>query len=149
MTVRAAPDETQGAYMARAELWEALGEATDAVAAAVKEHSRAPTPQTRDVMDAAFRAYVRRLPLVIANAEAYRYEAGLIGYQKATERLEQLDARLSLLPSTDARDRKLQQQLTDELAAAGKTFERARVALDAALQRMRAHDDASDEKGRA
>jgi len=135
--------------MSRAELWAALGEAADTVQAAVNEFERAPTPQTRAVRDAAFREYVRRLPHVIGNAEASRYEASWVAYQTATGRLEQLTARLSLLPSMDATDRQLQQHLTDEQAAARKAFEVATTALDSALERARVHDNEPDEKGGA
>ena len=131
--------------MSRAELWKALGEAADAVQAAVNKYDRAPTPQTRAVRDAAFRAYVRRLPLVVGNAEAGRYEVRWVAYQEATERVEQLTARLSLLPSMDATDRQLRQQLADEQAAARKAFEVATIALGAALQRARRLDTEPDE----
>ena len=133
--------------MSRDELWTGLGEVADVVQAAVDECERASTPQTRAVRDAAFRQYVRRLPLVIGNAEAGRYEAHWVAYQEATQRLEQLTARLCLLPSKDATDRQLQQQLTDEQAAAGTAFEAASVALGAALERARALDNEPDEKG--
>ncbi len=133
----------------REALWTALGEAANAVQAAVDEYERAPTPQTRAVRDTAFREYVRRLPLVIGNAEAGKYQARWVAYQEATERVEQLTARLSLLPSMDATDRQLQQQLTDEQAATAKAFGVASVALDAALQRARAHDNEPGEKGGA
>ena len=104
----------------------------------------------RAVRDAAFRRYVRRLPLVIGNAEAGRYEARWVAYQEATERVEQLTARLSLLPSIwMLTDRQLQQHLTDEQAATEKACERASVALDAAIQRARALDHERDEKGGA
>ena len=125
----------------RAALWTGLGEAVEAVQAAVDEYERAPTPQRRAVRDAAFREYVRRLPHVIGNAEANRYEASWVAYQEATERVEQLAVRLGLLPSTDATDRQLQQQLIDAQAAAGKAFGVATVALEAALDRARAHDE--------
>ena len=135
--------------MARDALWTALTEATNAVQAAVDEYERAPTPQARAVRDAAFREYVRRLRLAIGNAEAGKYEASWATYQTVTERAAQLTARLGMLPSMDATDRQLQQHLTDEQAAAGTAFERASVALEAALQRARAHDTAPDEKGGA
>ena len=133
----------------REALWTALGEAANAVQAAVDKYERAPTPQRRAVRDEAFREYVQRLPLLIGNAEAGRYEARWVAYQEATERVEQLTARLSLLPSTDATDRQLQQHLTDERAATEKAFERASVALDAVLQRARALDTEADETGGA
>ncbi len=63
--------------MSRAELWKALGEATDAVQAAGDEYTRASTPQARAAMDAAFREYVGRLTPVIGTAAASRYEASL------------------------------------------------------------------------
>ena len=47
--------------MSRAELWAALADATDAVQAATDAYERAPTPQTREAMDAAFHEYVQRL----------------------------------------------------------------------------------------
>ena len=125
----------------RAALWTGLGEAADVVQAAVDEYERTPTPQRRAVRDAAFREYVRRLPHAIGNAEAGRYEASWVAYQEATERVEQLTVRLGLLPSTDATDRQLQQQLIDAQAAAGKAFGVATVALEAALDRARAHDE--------
>ena len=105
------------------------------------------TSSAHQPTDAAFRAYVRRLPLAIGNAEAGRYEARCVAYQEATERLEQLTARLSLLPSVDATDRQLQQHLADEQATARKAFEVATIGLDAALQRARAQDNEPDEKG--
>ena len=135
--------------MTRDALWTGLGEAADAVQAAVDEYERALTPQTRAARDAAFREYVRRLPHLIGNLEAGRYEARWVTYQEATERVEQLTARLSLLPSTDATDRQLQQQLTDEQTAAATAFEAATVALQAALERARALDHGPDETQRA
>ena len=70
-------------------------------------------------------------------------------FEDAIERLEKLNATLSVLPSIDEADRTLQQTLTEEQAAAGKAFEVARVALDAELQRARALDNEPDEKGGA
>ena len=95
----------------------------------------------------AIREYVRHLPLVIGNAEAGRYEARWVAYQEATEHVEQLSARLGMLPSMDATDRQLQQQLTDEQTAAGTAFEAAAVALEAALERARALDYEPDKTG--
>ncbi len=135
--------------MSRAELWKALGEATDAVQAAGDEYTRAPTPQARAVMDAAFREYVRRLTPVVGTAAAPRYEASLASYEEVLDRVEALNATLSVLPSMDETDRQLQQHLTDEQAAAGEAFEVARAALDAALERALAHDNERDEKGGA
>ena len=135
--------------MTRNALWTGLRKAADAVQVAVNAYERAPTPQTRAVRDAAFQEYVRRLPHLIGTLEAGRYEARWVTYQEATGRVEQLTARLSLLPSTDAADRQLQQQLTDEQAAAGTAFEAAAVALEAALERTRALDHEKDEKGGA
>ena len=124
--------------MTRETLWTALAEATTAVQTAVNAHASASTPQTREAMDAAFRGYVHRLPLVIGNAEASKYEAGLIAYQA---RAEQLKAKLSLLPSLDDADRQRRQQLTDDLASAETAFDAVRVALGAALERARALDN--------
>ena len=135
--------------MSRAELWSALADATDAVQAATDAYERAPTPQTREAMDAAFHEYVQRLIPVIGTAKAFEYQAGLATFEDAIERLEKLNATLSVLPSIDEADRTLQQTLTEEQAAAGKAFEVARVALDAELQRARALDNEPDEKGGA
>jgi len=121
--------------MSRAELWKALADATDAVQAAGDEYTRASTPQARAAMDAAFREYVRRLTPVIGTAAASSYEASLASYEEVLDRVEALNATLSVLPSMDDADRTLSQQLTEEQAAAGEVFERARVALDAALER--------------
>ncbi len=131
------------------ELWKGLTEAATAVQAAVDEYERVATPQTRARRDTAFQEYVRRLPLVVGNAEADRYEARWVAYQEATQRVEQLTARLSLLPSMDATDRQLQQQFTDDQATAGKAFEMATVALDTALQRALSLDNKPDEKNGA
>ncbi len=65
------------------------------------------------------------------------------------DRVEALNATLSVLPSMDDADRTLSQQLSEEQAAAGEAFERARAALDAALERALAHDNERDEKGGA
>ncbi len=46
-------------------------------------------------------------------------------------------------------DRKLLRQLTEEQAAAGKAFEAARFALDAALERAKARDNEPAETGGA
>ena len=108
--------------MSRA-LWDALGKAADAVPAAVDEYERAPTPQTRDAMDAALHEYVQRLRPVIGDAEAFRYEASSATYQNATDRVEQLNARLSTLPSMDETDRTRRRRLLEEREVAGKAFE--------------------------
>ena len=135
--------------MSRVELWRGLTKAATDVQAAVDEYERVPTPQTRARRDTAFQEYVRRLPLVVGNAEAGRYEARWVAYQEATKRVEQLTARLGLLPSMDATDRQLQQQLTDEQATAGKAFEAATVALETALQRALVLDNRPDAKSGA
>ena len=135
--------------MLRAELWAALREATDAVQAAGDDYTRASTPQARAAMAAAFREYVRRLTPVIGTAAASRYEASLASYEEVLDRVEALNATLSVLPSMDDADRTLSQQLTEEQAAAGEAFEGARAALDAALERALAHDNERDEKGGA
>ena len=127
--------------MSRAEIWKALADATDAVQAAGDEYARASPPQARAAMDAAFREYVRRLTPVIGTAAASRYEASLASYEEVLDRVEALNATLSVLPSMDDADRALSQQLTEEQAAAGEAFEGARAALDAALERARAHDN--------
>ena len=126
--------------MSRAELWKALADATDAVQAAGDEYTRASTPQARAAMDAAFREYVRRLTPVIGTAAASSYEASLASYEEVLDRVEALNATLSVLPSMDDADRTLSQQLSEEQAAGGEAFERARAALDAALERALAHD---------
>jgi hypothetical protein len=133
----------------REALWTGLSEAAEVVQAAVDEYEHTSTAQTRAVRDVAFRQYVGRLPLVIGNAEAGRYEARWAAYEEATQRVEQLTARLSLLPSRDAIDRQLQQQFTEEQAAAGTAFEAATVALGVALERARALDAKPDDKGGA
>ena len=122
-----------------ADLCKALGEATDALPAAVDAYERAPTSHTRDVMDAALHEYVQRLCPVIGDVEAFRYEARSATYQNATDRVEQLNARLSTLPSMDEADRTLRRRLLEEREVAGKAFERARAALEAALERALAH----------
>ena len=135
--------------MSRVKLWRGLTEAATAVQAAVDEYERVPTPQTRARRDTAFQEYVRRLPLVVGNAEAGRYKARWVAYQEATRRVEQLTARLSLLPSMDATDRQLRQQFTDEQTTAGKAFEVASVALDTALQRALSLDNKPGKKSGA
>ena len=127
--------------MSRAELWKALDEATDAVQAAGKDHAREATPQTREASDAAVREYVKRLIPVVGQVEALRYEASAAAYQQAIDRLAALHSKLLVLPSMDDADRKLVRQLTEDQAAAGKAFEAARVALDAALEKAAAYDN--------
>ena len=61
--------------MSRADLWAALGEAGDAIQAAVDAHEREATPQTRAAVKAAFEEYVQRLTPVIGTAETFKYEA--------------------------------------------------------------------------
>ncbi len=134
--------------MSREAAWKALADATDAVQAAVDDYAREATLQARTAVHAAVNDYVRRLSPVIGQVEAFRYEASLRTHQDAIDRLETLNSSLSAFPSMDNADRKLLRQLTEEQAAAGKAFEAARVALDAALQRARAHDK-PDEKGGA
>ena len=132
--------------MTRETLWTGLSESADVVQAAVDEYEQTSTAEARAARDVAFRQYVRRLPLVIGNAEAGRYEARWTAYEEATQRVEQLTARLNLLPSRDATDRQHQQQFTDERAAAETAFEAATVALGVALERARALDTKPDEK---
>ncbi len=134
--------------MSREAAWKALADATDAVQAAVDDYAREATLQARTAVNAAVNDYVQRLSPVIGQVEAFRYEASLRTHQDAIDRLETLNSTLSALSSMDNADRKLLRQLTEEQAAAAKAFEAARVALDAALQRARAHDK-PDEKGGA
>ena len=131
--------------MSRAELWAALGEAADVVQAAVAEYERAPTPQTRNAMEAAFHEYVQCLRPMIGDAESFRYEATSATYQNATVRVEQSNARLNTLPSLDEAERTLRRRLLEEKEAAGKAFGDARATLDAALKRALAHDNEPDE----
>ena len=133
--------------MSRAELWAALREAADAVPAAVDEYERAPTTETRNAMDAALHEYVQRLRPVIGDAEAFCYEASSATYQNATVRLEELNARLSTLPSVEETDRTLRRRFLEEREAARKAFVEARATLDAALKRAIARDNEPDEKG--
>ena len=134
--------------VSRGRVWKALADATDAVQAAVDDYAREATPQARTAVNAAVNDYVQRLSPVIGQVEAFRYEVSLRTHQDAIDRVETLNSMLRALPSMDNSDRKLLRQLTEEQAAAGKAFEAARVALDAALQRARAHDK-PDEKGGA
>ncbi len=127
--------------MSRAELWKSLATATDAVAAAGNDHAREATPQTKNASDAAVREYVKRLTPVVGQVEARKYGASSTAYQEAIDRLEALNAKLLVLPSMDDTDRKLVRQLTEEQEAAGKAFEDARVALDAALEKAAAYDN--------
>ena len=133
--------------MSREAVWKALADATDAVQAAVDDYAREATLQARTAVNAAVNDYVQRLSPVIGQVEAFRYEASLRTHQDAIDRLETLNSTLSALSSMDNADRKLLRQLTEEQAAAGKAFKAARVALDAALQRAKARDNAPDEKG--
>ncbi len=135
--------------MSREAVWKALADATDAVQAAVDDYAREATLQARTAVNAAVNDYVQRLSPVIGQVEAFRYEASLRTHQDAIDRLETLNSTLSALSSMDNADRKLLRQLTEEQAAAGKAFKAARVALDAALQRAKARDNAPDEKGGA
>ncbi len=135
--------------MLRAALWAALSEATDAVQAAGDAYTRASTPHARAAMDAAFREYVRRLTPVVGQVEASKYEASLATYEAVLDRVEALTATLADLSSIDEADRTLSRQLIEEQAEAGEVFERARVALDAALERALAHDNERDKKGGA
>ncbi len=132
-----------------ADLWKALGEATDALPAAVDAYERAPTSQTRDVMDAALHEYVQRLCPVIGDVEAFRYEASSATYQNATDRVGQLNARLSTLPSLDEADRTLRRRLLEEREAARQAFAGARATLGAALKKVKARDTEPDVKGGA
>ena len=115
--------------------------------AAVDAYERAPTSETRDAMDAALYEYVQRLRPVIGDAEAFRYEASSSTYQNATDRVEQLNERLSTLPSMDEADSTLRRRLLEEREAARKAFAGARAILEVALKRAFAHDDEPDEKG--
>ena len=135
--------------MSREAVWKALADATDAVQVAVDDYAREATLQARTAVNAAVNDYVQRLSPVIGQVEAFRYEASLRTHQDAIDRLETLNSTLSALSSMDNADRKLLRQLTEEQAAAGKAFKAARVALDAALQRAKARDNAPDEKGGA
>ena len=135
--------------MSREAVWKALADATDAVQAAVDDYAREATLQARRAVNVAVYDYVRRLSPVIGQVEAFRFEASLRTHQDAIDRLETLNSTLSALSSMDNADRKLLRQLTEEQAAAGKAFKAARVALDAALQRAKARDNAPDEKGGA
>ncbi len=135
--------------MLRAELWAALSVATDAVQTAGDAYTRAAIPHARAAMNAAFREYVRRLTPVVGQVEASKYEASLVAYEAVLDRVEALTATLADSPSIDEADRILSRQLTEEQAEAGEVFERARVALDAALERALARDDKPDEKGGA
>ncbi len=133
--------------MEREERWKALADATDAVQAAVDDYAREATLQARTAVHAAVNDYVQRLSPVIGQVEAFRYEASLRTHQNAIDRVDTLNSRLGALPSMENADRKLLRQLTEEQAAAGKAFEAARVALAAALEKARAHDNEPDEKG--
>ena len=135
--------------MSREAVWKALADATDAVQAAVDDYAREATLQARRAVNVAVYDYVRRLSPVIGQVEAFRFEASLRTHQDAIDRLETLNSTLSALSSMDNADRKLLRQLTEEQAAAGKAFKAARIALDAALQRAKARDNAPDEKGGA
>ncbi len=135
--------------MAREALWTALADAADAVQTTVDEYRLAPTPQTRNASNAALLEYVKRLSPAIGQVEAFRYEAGLLTYHDAIGRVEQLNATLSAWRFLDDGDRTLWQQLLEEQDAAGRAYEAAGFALDAALDRAIAHDSEPDEKGGA
>ena len=63
--------------MKNKERWDALAEVDAAVQAAADKWAREPTPQTRTAMESAYRDYVERLPSVIGQVEASRFEASL------------------------------------------------------------------------
>ena len=131
--------------MAREALWTALADAADAVRTTVDQYRLAPTQQTRNASNVALLEYVKRLFPAIGQVEAFRYEASLLTYHDAIGRVEQLNATLSAWRFLDDGDRTLWQQLVEEQAAAGRAYEAAGVALDAALARARALDTEADE----
>ena len=100
--------------MSRGKLWAALAEATDAVQAANDAFGREPSPQTRAALTAAFHAYAECVSPVIGHTAALKYEAGWATYHAAIG--------------------------TENEAAAREVFERARVALGAALESAQARD---------
>ena len=124
-----------------------MADATDAVQAAVDDYAREATLQARTAVHAAVNDYVQRLSPVIGQDEAFRYETSLRTHQDAIDRVETLNSRLGALPSMDTADRQLLRQLTEERVAAEKAFAAARVALDAALQRARAHEKPDEQGG--
>ena len=125
--------------MKREERWEVIAEVHTAVQAAVDEWGREPTPQARAAMEAAFREYVERLPLVVDQVEVSKFEESLRLFQEALGQMEQLHATLSARSVDDA-DIAFFEQLTAKRVAAGNAFEAAKDALHLALERALARD---------
>ncbi len=109
--------------MFRAKLWRALAEANDASQAANDEFERAPSPQTRAALTAAFHASATCLYPLIGYAEAFAYESSLTTYDGAIG--------------------------TEDEAAARDVFEAARVRLTVAVDQAIALDNGRDEKSGA
>ncbi len=109
--------------MSRAKLWRALAEANDASQAANDAFERAPSPETRAALTAAFHAYATCLYPLIGHAEAFAYESSLTTYDAAIG--------------------------TEDEAAARDVFEAARVRLAEAVDRAIALDNEPNEQGGA
>ena len=104
-------------------------------------------------MVAAFREYVERLPFMVGQVEASKFEASLRLFQETVDQLEQLHATLTakfaVNDVVDDADVAFFEQLVAKRRAAGKAFAAAQATLHAALERAMAHDNEPDEKGGA
>ncbi len=126
----------------REAVWKALAEATDAAQAATHEHAQEATPQARADAEAAMQEYVSRLAPVIGRVAAFTYEVSFRTHQDAVDRLDGLNATID---AGEAVDMKLWLQLFEDVAAARRAHEAAETAIAAAVDTVRAHDNAPDE----
>ena len=132
--------------------WKALAESRDAVQVALVEWMATETPQTPAAVEEAARRYTTRLADVLGLRASRRYALTLWVYRRATVRLHTLKATLTVAACVDCEGTAFQSRdLIADQAAAGQMHEAAGVAVVAAIEQARAHEEGAkrDEQNEA
>jgi hypothetical protein len=126
--------------MQRNESWNALLQATDAVAMAMLEWTRAATPANGFEVEKATRDYMNRLSPAVGREPAFRYEAAFQEHLDSIDRQERFLATLAGRSTTDESDAALARLLQDKSEMARHAFESAQAALQRQLAEVAERD---------
>lgn len=130
--------------MPREQLWKALAEASDAVAAATYDCLQGSTQSRRNCAESAIRAYVDLLGPVIGHRLAVRYHVSYQSAIVAIDRLSGLMATLAARSTTNDADVAMTSALGEAQAAALDELERVQAEVDAALDQAAERDRTAD-----
>ncbi len=118
------------------ELWREMAAASDAVAAAECNWSRADTPESRATLEAAARRLIATIGPLAGDEVASNYNIAFGAFVDAVHRHEQFLATLSTQTAIDEADRQLSDHLAADTAAAIAALEAPHAAVVTRLKEI-------------